>query len=324
MTLEVTEENANNLFRFRMADGNFSDEIQLNAAPKAIAEENVVEEVNTEEPNEETAEETVKEVAEESKTEVPVQNEPVVEEKVTEEKAQEEVKETAEPEQVEATLPDNETLLAMGYFKVQVANRDGADVFGQMNADSEVLDHLEVGEERWLKTTADAAWAEAYVAEGENPQYILWDKIVITVKPVQENTEAEEAVAEDPAEEAAVAEMTEEIEEAEEITDEATEETVELELTEDEELPARNIEIHSTQEGMTIIPIGSQITLSAKMINFKDSDICEFQWQYLDTETGNYIDIEGENGQAFTYTVNFENFFNTWRLIVKVTSEEQQ
>ena len=75
---------------------------------------------------------------------------------------------------------------------------------------------------------------------------------------------------------------------------------------------------------MDVIPLGAPITLSAKMINFKDSDICEFQWQYLDTATGEYIDIEGADEQTYTYYVSFENFFNTWRLVVTVTNEELQ
>jgi hypothetical protein len=180
----------------------------------------------------------------------------------------------------EDDLPDDQLMLEMGYYKVQVANRNGANVYESMDNETEAIDHLDTLEECWLKRTENSDWAEMYaVSEEEKTLYVLWEDVVILVKPEGDESESEE-------------------------------------------LPARNIIIHSTQEEMTDIAIGTPITLTAELINFREDDVCDFQWQYLDEATGTYIDIEGANDQTYTYNVSMENFFNTWMLVVTFSSAE--
>ena len=71
LTVVLTEENVNNIYRFKMEDGNFSDAIQLTVVPAQVEEE-VEEEVAEEEVAEEevTEEETVEEEINEEQTEV--------------------------------------------------------------------------------------------------------------------------------------------------------------------------------------------------------------------------------------------------------------
>lgn len=91
---------------------------------------------------------------------------------------------------------------------------------------------------------------------------------------------------------------------------------------EEEELPARSIEISSTLWGMKSIPLGQEITMTAELINFLEDDICTFQWQYLDEVTDTYIDIDGANELTYVYTIDTDNFFYTWRLVVIITNDK--
>ena len=94
------------------------------------------------------------------------------------------------------------------------------------------------------------------------------------------------------------------------------------ETDEEEELPARSVEITSTIFGMRYIPIGTEITMSADLINFREDDICTFQWQYLDKETDTFVNIEDANELTYTYQITKENFFYTWRLLVLISNNE--
>ena len=57
-----------------------------------------------------------------------------------------------------------------------------------------------------------------------------------------------------------------------------------------------------------------------QLVNFREDDICTYQWQYLDKETETYIDIEGANELTYRYRVTRENFYNTWRLVVLIAN----
>ena len=89
---------------------------------------------------------------------------------------------------------------------------------------------------------------------------------------------------------------------------------------EEEELPARSLEITSTLSGMMFIPIGTPVVMTAELINFREDDICTYQWQYLDEETDTYIDIDGANELTYSYEITRENFFRTWRLVVLIAN----
>ena len=71
---------------------------------------------------------------------------------------------------------------------------------------------------------------------------------------------------------------------------------------------------------MQFIPIGAEITMTAELVNFREDDICTYQWQYLDKETETYIDIDGANELTYRYRVTRENFYNTWRLVVLIAN----
>ena len=81
--------------------------------------------------------------------------------------------------------------------------------------------------------------------------------------------------------------------------------------------------ISSSIEGETEIPFGTKVVMSANLINFRDEDVCTFQWQYLDQDSQKYIDIEGANEPEYVYYVSKENFFTTWRLVVSVLNNEE-
>ena len=185
-------------------------------------------------------------------------------------------------EEDKETLPTAEELLALGYYGSQVAMSTGADIFESMEEGAEPAAHLEPGEELWLRPTGDEAWAELYRADEKAPaQYIRWDDVIINRKPDPEEGDGEE---------------------------------------EEEPLPARSIEITTTMADMDYVPIGAEITMTAELINFREDDICTFQWQYLDTETETYTDIDGANELIYRYQVTLENFYNTWRLVVLIAN----
>ncbi len=96
----------------------------------------------------------------------------------------------------------------------------------------------------------------------------------------------------------------------EEVQVEPQEETAEEPETEKE------IIVHSSLEGMDLIPIDETVTLTAELIGFDDIADYTCQWQYS-TDGVNYVDIEGANDLTYQYQVNMENLFYNWQLLVK-------
>ena len=222
----------------------------------------------------------------------------------------------------EEKAPDDASMQALGYYKVQVANAKGAEVYQEMNISSTVVSHLETGAIRWMRTTTDPEFGEVYAGDGKTPVYILWDAVIITTKPEQEQTES------DTAEDQQEAGMSGEMDDGPEIektdTNTQTDKTSQTEAIEtDESIPARYLEISSTMEGMLSIPFGTPITMTAHLINFREDDVCAYQWQYLDKETDTYVDIEGANEATYTYDVSMDNFFNSWKLVVILLNGEE-
>lgn len=180
-------------------------------------------------------------------------------------------------------VPNDETLLSLGYYKVQVVLQSGADIVNSIETEESTA-HLSVGDEIWVKPTENELWAEIYMTD-ETISYIKWDVLLITMKPQTEEPEKEEEAIE-------------------------------------EELPARGLVIHSTIENMRFISIGDQITMTAEMINFREDDCCSFQWQYFDQVLESYVDIEGANEQNYSYFINDDNLFYKWKLVVVVAAKE--
>ena len=90
---------------------------------------------------------------------------------------------------------------------------------------------------------------------------------------------------------------------------------------EEEELPARSVEITSTLWGMKSIPLGTEISMTAELINFREEDRCTYQWQYLDAENNTYVDIPDANELTYVYFIDTENFYYTWRLVVIIETD---
>ncbi len=90
---------------------------------------------------------------------------------------------------------------------------------------------------------------------------------------------------------------------------------------EEEELPARSVQVTSTLWGMKSIPLGTEITMTAELINFREEDRCTYQWQYLDEQTNAYIDIPDANDLTYVYSIDTENFYYTWRLVVIIETD---
>ena len=178
------------------------------------------------------------------------------------------------------TLPPAEELLALGYYGSQVAMTTGADIFESTEEGAEPAAHLEPGTELWLRPTGDEAWAEIY--RTDEKARIRYIRWDDVIITLKPEPEGEEE--------------------------------------EEEPLPARSVNITSTITGMQFIPIGAEITMTAELVNFREDDICTYQWQYLDKETETYIDIDGANELTYSYRVTRENFYNTWRLVVLIAN----
>ncbi|QTE68141.1 hypothetical protein JNO48_13280 [Clostridiales bacterium] len=178
------------------------------------------------------------------------------------------------------TRPPAEELLALGYYGSQVAMTTGADIFESTEEGAEPAAHLEPGTELWLRQTGDEAWAEIY--RTDEKARIRYIRWDDVIITLKPEPEGEEE--------------------------------------EEEPLPARSVNITSTITGMQFIPIGAEITMTAELVNFREDDICTYQWQYLDKETETYIDIDGANELTYSYRVTRENFYNTWRLVVLIAN----
>ena len=146
-----------------------------------INKEETAEEV-TEEPAEETeetegtTEET--EATEEATEEVTEETEAAKEGEAAEgeeENTEEATEEETEEEAVEAEPLTDEQLIELGYRKVQILNKDGADIYAGIEA--EVVGHADFESELWIKDSETEGWAEIYTekdpeAEEEIKQFI--------------------------------------------------------------------------------------------------------------------------------------------------------
>ena len=88
-----------------------------------------------------------------------------------------------------------------------------------------------------------------------------------------------------------------------------------------EELPTRELIIHSSLEGMDFVFEGTTVTYEAELVNFLAEDQYKIQWKY--SEDGEeFIDIEDANDLIYEYQIDMENASYTWRIsIVLVTPE---
>ena len=302
-------------------------------ATEETAEAEATEEQLTEEKPEETEtiEEPVEDIAEE-KTPVEVQPEETVQEtsgdpaqeteedpiKELEKEEKTEVK--SEKEENELVMPDDVTMLEMGYCKVQILRKSGADIYAGMAEDAEATAHLELGAELWVKPTEDRTWAKIYSADEEKVEYILWDSVLITLQNKPVETKEPETVDEPEETEGVVPADAEETDEAEE--PETAEEPAEAEEAEETEEPlARSLTLTSTLDGMKAIPIDAVITMEAVLSNIKETDTVSCQWQY--SEDGiHFIDIPDANELVYQYQIDDNNIYYIWKAIVSIETVE--
>lgn len=152
--VELTEDNINATYRFKMEYDNFSDELTLNAKAE--------EETNTEE-TEETAE-----------TEQPEETE--------------ETEETETTEETEET--EDEKMTALGCTKVIVTAEEGADLYAEADKESEVTGHLDAETEIWVTLNEDQTWGQLYSEDEEaTAQFISMEDAEIKAEEANEDEE---------------------------------------------------------------------------------------------------------------------------------------
>ena len=89
-----------------------------------------------------------------------------------------------------------------------------------------------------------------------------------------------------------------------------------------EDLPTRELVIHSSDEEKDIIFVGDTVTFNAELVNFLEDDVYEVQWKYS-ADGEEFFDIEGANSLSLETIVSMENANYIWRItVVLVTAEE--
>ena len=168
-------------------DESFEEEVETEEAADTIINE---------ETDEEPAEEIVEEVSEEPAAEDEEVSEEVTEEtEVSEEEPAEETEEAEDPDENEGEEAEGEEenteeetveeteeeaaeaepltddqLIELGYRKVAVQNKNGADIYAGTE-EAEVIGHADLGTELWIKDAETEGWAEIYTEE-ETQQFI--------------------------------------------------------------------------------------------------------------------------------------------------------
>lgn len=92
---------------------------------------------------------------------------------------------------------------------------------------------------------------------------------------------------------------------------------------EEEELPARAINISINLAGMEFISLGTEVVMTAELINFREEDQFELQWMYFDPEKGEYIAADGANELVYSYQLTAMNFNCQWKLVVTIQNQEE-
>ena len=140
---------------------NKENEDEENAETVTDEESEASEEVNEEEENEEETAEEGEEFEEEAEDEENDEEESEEETEVVEE----EIEEEAEP------ITD-EQLIELGYRKVRIQNRNGADVYVVTATSVDVIGHLDYEAEIWIMDIAAEGWAQIYTDEDEAHHFI--------------------------------------------------------------------------------------------------------------------------------------------------------
>ena len=319
------------------------------------AAEETEEAVEAAEETEETTEETTEE-AETSEETIEgeaaedVENNTEEETEEVEEIVEESSEETEEGTELVVLLND-EQLEELGFRKVQILNENGTDIYNNISDEGVVIDHLDLGAEIWIKDTEIEGWALVYTIE-ETEQYVklaevdkqpLTDEQMlemgyikvyvgidiganiyssidgdVVVDHVDAGTEmwvmlingADRAL------------IFQEDEEAPARYINLVDIIATLKPLGMEELPTRELIIHTSVDGMQYIFYGMDVSFETELVNFREDDVYTVQWKY--SEDGKeFIELEGANDLSFMTTVTEENAKYIWRVsVVLVTPEE--
>ncbi len=89
-----------------------------------------------------------------------------------------------------------------------------------------------------------------------------------------------------------------------------------------DELPTRELVIHSSADGLPFILSGSTVTFDTELINFLEDDKYTVQWKY--SEDGKkFTDIDGANDLSYEFVVDMENATYFWRVSVILEAPEK-
>ncbi len=319
MTFETAKGNE---FRFILPDGTVSDVYKLSVTEGAAEEE------PAEEPEEETEEQPLDET-EGEETEITEEAQP---EENQEELTGEETQEEETAEETEETAEEVQETEATGEEEPEVTETEETAAEEEETSEpEEETTEEEATEEEIAEETEVLPPDEELLALGYYGTQVVMSNGADIFGSMEENAEpishleAGETLWIRPTENEGWAEIyrTDETAPAAYIRwdDVLINQKPETE-EEEEELPARSVVVTSTLWGMSSIPLGTEINLTAELINFQEDDICTFQWQYRPDEADDYINIDGANELTYTYKIDTENFYYTWRLTVLVTRNE--
>ena len=289
---------------------------------------------------EETAEETVEETEEE------------IEEVTEEEATEEELVEEEEIEEIE--LLSDEQMVELGYRKIQILNKNGADVYAAAEENASVTGHVDFEAELWIKDIEAEGWAQIYTAEGEEEQFILLAEIEKQLPTDEEMLalgyikvyvgidiganvyaglgSSETAVDHLDAGIELWVKLIEGADRAQIINPEDESVIGYINLVDIiaimkpegmENLPTREIVLHDVYKefGMNVIFVGTEVPYELELINFAEDDRYEVKWQYsVDGEE--FIDIPDAHELTFTYIADTENQNYIWKAIVKLVTAE--
>ncbi len=88
-----------------------------------------------------------------------------------------------------------------------------------------------------------------------------------------------------------------------------------------EALPTRELVLTSSLDGEEQVYYGTEVTLTAKLVNFLEDDVYSVQWMYTAPGgSGEPVEIEGADQLSFTYTLTEDNAKNIWTIFVTLTS----
>ena len=77
-------------------------------------------------------------------------------------------------------------------------------------------------------------------------------------------------------------------------------------------------------KNMLSVKLGTAIHMEAQLVNFKEDDVCEYQWYYSPDDGETYIEIPSANQQFYEYLLDAQNCFYRWRIVVTIANAEAE